>query len=74
NGYKTGIKNRWLLGDLDHLYLVFKDRSGLYLTASSKWRILIRVLNLFAKNTRYEVNRWDDLRPFLFELRQYLRN
>ncbi|MEW5948580.1 MAG: ATP-grasp domain-containing protein [Thermodesulfobacteriota bacterium] len=69
NSYKIGVKSRWLLGDLDHLYLTFKN-SGQY-PAYSKWQAIIHFLNFFEKNTRYEVNRWDDLRPFLFELKQY---
>jgi len=67
NGYKIGVKNRWLLGDLDHLYLKLKSSSGL----SKKWRGASRFLNFFDPRTRYEVNQWDDLRPFLFELKHY---
>ena len=73
-GYKIGIKSRWLLGDLDHLYLILKNDSGLYLKASSKWRLILQFLNFFVRDTTYEVNRWDDLRPFFFEIRKYLRN
>ena len=73
-GYKIGIKSRWLLGDLDHLYLILKNDSGLYLKASSKWRLILQFLNFFVRDTTYEVNRWDELRPFFFEIRKYLRN
>ena len=73
-GYKIGIKSRWLLGDLDHLYLILKNDSGLYLKASSKWWLILQFLNFFVRDTTYEVNRWDDLRPFFFEIRKYLRN
>lgn len=72
-GYRIGTKTRWLLGDLDHLYLTFKNSSELPHARPSKWRTLIQFLNLFPKSTRYEVNRWDDLRPFFVELNQYLR-
>lgn len=74
NSYDVGIKNRWLLGDLDHLYLIFKSHPRQYLMPFSKWRTIIEFFKFFEKNTRYEVNRWDDLRPFFFELNQYLRN
>lgn len=62
---------RWLLGDLDRLYLVLKSSSDSY-TLSGK---LVEILRFFKPGlrTRYEVNRWKDLRPFWFELRQYLR-
>lgn len=72
NDYKIGIKSRWLLGDLDSLYLTFKNHSGRPVAPISRWQEITHFLNLFEKGTRYEVNRWDDLRPFLFELKQYL--
>jgi hypothetical protein len=31
-------QSRWLLGDLDHLYLTFKNHSGQGLKTVSKWR------------------------------------
>lgn len=73
NSYKIGIKSRWLLGDLDNLYLTFKKHSMRHFNSFSKWRVIGAFLNFFDKNTRYEVNRWGDLKPFLFELRHYLR-
>lgn len=67
NSYKIGIKNRWLLGDLDYIYLTFKNHVGLTFKIYS----LIKFLNFLDKNTNFEVNRWSDLRPFLFELKRY---
>jgi predicted ATP-grasp superfamily ATP-dependent carboligase len=73
NGYRIGIRNRWLLGDLDHLYLaIFKDRSRL--SKSEKLQLVLRFLKLFERNTHYEVNRWDDLKPFIFEFKRYVRD
>jgi predicted ATP-grasp superfamily ATP-dependent carboligase len=69
NGYRVGIKSRWLLGDLDHLYLTLTDTSD---SGRSKWRTMLDFLRFFEKKTQYEVNRWDDLKPFLVELKQYL--
>lgn len=74
SNYKIGIKNRWLLGDLDHLYLVLKNHGDRNRKVSSRWLEIIRFMNFFAKDTQYEVNRWDDLRPFYFELKRYLGN
>lgn len=71
NGYRIGVKSRWLLGDLDHLYLTFKNGSDRRLSRGSRWRAVLRFLRFFEKKTRYEVNRWDDWRPFVFELKQY---
>lgn len=74
DGYRLGVRTRWLLGDLDHLYRTLKGSSGPDGPGPSRWQTVVRFLNLFAQNTRYEINRWDDFRPFLFELGQYVRN
>jgi predicted ATP-grasp superfamily ATP-dependent carboligase len=71
--YRVGVKSRWLLGDLDHLYLTLRNRSPQGASFASKLRAIAQFLNFFGKNTHYEINRWDDLTPFLFELKQYLR-
>lgn len=62
---------RWLLGDLDRLYLVLKSAPDTY-TFGQK---LVEILRFFKPGwrTRHEVNRWKDLRPFWFEVKQYLR-
>lgn len=63
---------RWLLGDLDRLYLVLKASSGEY----SFWQ-KIKELGCFLKpnrHTHHEVNRVSDFRPFLFELKRYLQD
>jgi predicted ATP-grasp superfamily ATP-dependent carboligase len=74
SGYRVGVKSRWLLGDLDHLYLTFTRGSGRHLDRRSRWRTLLQFLRFFDKQTRYDVNRWDDWSPFLVELRQYRRS
>ncbi len=61
---------RWLLGDLDRLYLVLKAPKTSYSTGAKLLEIL-RFLKP-GRRTRHEVNRLSDLRPFWFELRQYL--
>ncbi|KXJ47242.1 MULTISPECIES: ATP-grasp domain-containing protein [Marinobacter] len=61
---------RWLLGDLDRLYLVLKAPSTSYSTGAKLLEI-IRFLKPGLR-TRHEVNRLSDLRPFWFELKQYL--
>lgn len=62
---------RWLLGDLDRLYLVLKSSADTY-TFSQKLVEIFRFLRP-GWRTRHEVNRWQDLRPFWFEVKQYLR-
>jgi predicted ATP-grasp superfamily ATP-dependent carboligase len=70
-GYKLGMKNRWLLGDLDHLYLLMKSNATPVVPIPFG-RSLLQFLKFFEKDVRYEINRWDDLAPFLFELKSYL--
>lgn len=69
-GYETGRRLRWLLGDLDSLYLTLRGRGP---DAGGKVRAVLRFLNLFQRRTRLEVLRLDDPRPFLRELRLWLR-
>jgi predicted ATP-grasp superfamily ATP-dependent carboligase len=69
DSYQVGVRNRWLLGDLDRLYLVWKNPSN---ALSSKWKNLVQFVTPFERNVRYEVNRWDDFSPFIFELRAYV--
>jgi predicted ATP-grasp superfamily ATP-dependent carboligase len=72
SSYTIGQKSRWLLGDLDHLYLVLRGK-GTRNTKKRRFRALVDFLKLFQSNTRYDVNRLQDLRPFLFEVMSYLR-
>jgi predicted ATP-grasp superfamily ATP-dependent carboligase len=64
--YRVGVRNRWLLGDVDHVYLSWKEAG---------WRAMFRALGgfltAFGTATRHEVDRWDDFRPFIVELRRY---
>jgi len=74
--YRLGVKSRWLLGDLDHLLLrLFKKEEDLSLPPDfpSKIKTLVQFMNFFDNDTYFELNRWGDLRPFLFELKRYLR-
>ena len=67
--YKTGLKLRWLLGDLDNLYLVLRDSQ---LPTRRKLSALLFFILPSAGRTRHEVNRWSDLKPFWWELKQYV--
>lgn len=70
--YKTGNRLRWLLGDLDSLYLTLKDRGTC--TTGHKLGAILHFLTPSLFKTRHEVNRWNDLGPFWCELRQYIRD
>ena len=69
--YKTGIRLRWFLGDLDSLYLTLRDR---HVISREKLTAAMRFLTPSLFKTRHEVFRWNDPRPCLCELRQYLRD
>jgi predicted ATP-grasp superfamily ATP-dependent carboligase len=68
-GYQTAIRCRWMLGDLDSLYLTVRSA----LAPTRKLRAVLDFLTPSPQRTRHEVNRLEDLRPFFFECRSYLR-
>lgn len=68
-GYKIGQRLRWLLGDLDSLYLYLKSS---YSIGQKLWRI-VEFLMPGSFKTKHEVNRLTDIKPALYELKVYLR-
>ena len=56
SSYKTGRRLRWLLGDLDSLYLTLRDR--VYYTVADKLRAVMKFMTPSTFRTRHEVNRW----------------
>lgn len=68
--YRVGQRLRWLLGDLDRLYLVLRSK----VVARDKLRSVAEFMKLFGSNTKYEINRISDPGPFLYELKYYIRN
>ena len=73
--YRLGIKSRWLLGDLDNLYLTLFSNglSPFEVSIGDKLKAIYEFLKLIQKNTHLEVLSVKDPKPFLFELRQYLK-
>ena len=67
-GYDVGVKCRWLLGDLDNLYLVCKNPNYSF---GHRLRAIFVFLTTFLMCRRYDVFRISDPKPFLVELRQY---
>ncbi len=70
--YKINIRSRWLLGDLDRLYIFLKDKAQRY-TIKEKLVEILRFMKIYSHNTKYEINRLNDINPFLFELRKYIK-
>jgi len=71
--YKVGIRSRWLLGDFLRLGRLLLGTGESGITGSGRWKAVLDFLHFFERNTRYEVNRWDDLKPFSFEVGRLLR-
>ena len=69
--YKTGVKLRWLLGDVDNLYLTLRDS---HYSLIEKLNAVRRFLTPSLFKTRHEINRLNDLKPAWFELKQYLKD
>ena len=67
--YKTGIKLRWLLGDLDNLYLTLRNKQTSFKTKAAA---VVRFITPSLLRTKHEVNRIGDLKPFWYEIRQYI--
>jgi predicted ATP-grasp superfamily ATP-dependent carboligase len=69
--YKIGQRLRWVLGDLDSIYIVFKD------TRFSLGEKIERLFAFFTPHpfsTRHEVNRLNDMGPAWFELKSYVKS
>jgi len=75
--YRVGVKNHWLLGDLDHLLvrLVKRPRDlSLPDRAPSRLRTLIEFLKSARPGRHDQVASGEDPGPFLYELREYARS
>ncbi len=76
NGYRMGIRSRWVLGDLDHLLMRMLGRPeslNLPAGAPSKWRTLLSFLNFLEKDTYCEVERLGDPGPSVYEMLCYAK-
>lgn len=68
--YAKDIQLRWLLGDLDSLYLTLRDPRY---TLRYKLKALAQFFTPSMNKTRHEVNRLDDFLPAIYELKEYIR-
>ena len=67
--YKNGQRLRWLLGDLDSLYLYLK---GNY-SYKEKFQRIISFTLPSSFHTRHEINRISDIKPAIYELKIYIK-
>lgn len=75
--YKVGVKSRWLLGDLDCLWIRFKHPrmlNGSALPGPSRFRAVLDFLKFYERDLHYEILRLDDPAPGWHEIKTYLRD
>jgi predicted ATP-grasp superfamily ATP-dependent carboligase len=75
--YKAGVKTRWLLGDLDHLWTRLRHSralNGAPMAGPSRFRALLNFLKFYEPGLRYEVLRRGDPAPGWYEIKAYLRD
>ncbi len=71
--YRAGVRNRWELGDLDHLLLRLRDPHGSVVDGAGRSRFQSLVAFLDPRAGRPEVFRWSDPGPGWHELRAYVK-
>ena len=74
--YSTGVRTRWLLGDVDHLLLRLRrsaDELSLSEDAPGRTEAVLDFLSAFGPGSRSEVWRWSDPVPGLREMAAWLR-
>lgn len=67
--YKIGQRLRWLLGDFDSLYIYIKSNYSIKAKC-------LRILKFFTPDlfhTKHEVDRFNDLKPAVYEFKTYIR-
>jgi predicted ATP-grasp superfamily ATP-dependent carboligase len=69
---RIGTRNRWLLGDLDHLLICLRRPDVRALRGTGLRALLRDFFKSFGDGSRLEVLRRDDWRPFLRELREWM--
>ncbi len=75
--YETGVRTRWLLGDLDHMLItLLHRRRSLSLPADhpGRLRTLWNFCRTAGRRTKLEIWQRDDLRPAIQELQDYCRS
>jgi len=74
--YKIGLKSRWELGDLDHLFIrLLKNSSTLNLSKNHPGKILFLKDFLFdfcRPSVKNEIFQCNDLKPFFHEVSRYI--
>lgn len=69
----AGVRTRWTLGDVDHLWIALRDARQRSATGRTRRRVVADFLRSFADGSKSELLRAGDLGPFLRELGSRLR-
>lgn len=75
--YKVGVKSRWLLGDLDHLYIRLRHSrwpNGESGPTVTNLRACLNFIKFYERGLHYEVLRLEDPGPGWFELKSYVQD
>jgi predicted ATP-grasp superfamily ATP-dependent carboligase len=75
--YTIGVRNRWLLGDVDHaLARLFKKDRDLDLPEGfpTRFRTALEFAKVYRRGQRYEPLSLTDPMPFLYETSEYVRD
>jgi predicted ATP-grasp superfamily ATP-dependent carboligase len=70
---RIGVRSRWLLGDVDHLLVSLRSARVRQQTGASVASLISDFVRSFVDDSREEVLKRDDWRPFLRELALWLR-
>jgi biotin carboxylase len=72
--YKVGVKSRWLLGDVDHLWLRLSRRGDdLPPGTPSRLSTALDFMKFSTPGLRYDVMSYDDPQPMVYEFHQYAK-
>ncbi len=69
---QIGLRSRWTLGDLDHLWIALSDREQREAIGRSRLGVLGEFLRSFTDGSKSEILRRSDPAPFVEELRARL--
>ncbi|BBO88535.1 ATP-grasp domain-containing protein [Desulfosarcina ovata] len=75
--YQAGLKLKWLLGTLDHLLIRLKTPRPIATDSgalSYRFDSLMDFLRIYDRMTTFDVLKLDDMKPFISEVRQYVKD
>jgi predicted ATP-grasp superfamily ATP-dependent carboligase len=71
--YRTGVRSRWLWGDVDSLLVRLRRSGPVGWANSSRLRPIVDFLELWDRSLYYDNPKLYDMKPFLLETLQWIR-